>query len=233
MPYTNYETGGNGLTYTVTGELSDYYIGQTEVTQALWKAIMGSIPSGQTNTGDSYPIGMLGYNHCVEFVNALNTNAQIVTQLPAGKKFKMPTEAQWQYAAMGGKYSRGYNYSGANIASDIGWSYDNTNGKCQPVAQKPANELGLYDMSGNVWERCSDWYKPITADTYQGLDYNGPSQLESNGLKVVRAGSFVDRFNSVYWTGISVRHVHNTALDGPNCDYATESSNRGFRLALQ
>ena len=166
----------DGQTKTVTGTLSNYYMAPVEVTNKLWAAVMGAKPEGQINDGDMYPVTMVSYYDIVGpngFLEKLNT--MVKDQLPKGMKFQLPTEVQWQYAAIGGKKSKGYTYAGSNTLSDVAWYADNANGTTHPVASKQSNELGLYDMSGNVWERCSDWYVELDElPAEQGLDYAGP-----------------------------------------------------------
>ena len=150
---------------------------------------MGAKPEGQINDGDMYPVTMVSYYDIVGpngFLEKLSV--MVKNQLPEGTKFQLPTEAQWQYAAMGGKKSKGYTYAGSNTLSDVAWYTDNADGTTHPVALKQPNELGLYDMSGNVWERCSDWYVELDElPAEQGLDYAGPAT--SNRL-VGRGGCF-------------------------------------------
>lgn len=153
--------------------LSDYYIGQTEVTQALWKAVMGSNPSN--HKGDNFPVECVSWNDCQEFIQKLN-------QL-TGKQFRLPTEAEWEYAARGGRKSRGYKYAGGILIASVAWYYDNSGGT-HPVATKQANELGVYDMSGNVWEWCSDWY-----GDYQSSSQSDPQGPSSGFCRVLRGGS--------------------------------------------
>ena len=154
--------------------LSDYYIGQTEVTQALWEAVMGSNPSG--HKGDNLPVEQVSWNDCQEFIQKLN-------QL-TGKQFRLPTEAEWEYAARGGRKSRGYKYAGGNDIGSVAWYEDNSGTGTHPVATKQANELGIYDMSGNVWEWCSDWY-----GDYQSSSQSDPQGPSSGFFRVDRGGS--------------------------------------------
>ena len=155
--------------------LSDYYIGQTEVTQALWEAVMGSNPSG--HKGDNLPVELVSWNDCQEFIQKLN-------QL-TGKQFRLPTEAEWEYAARGGRKSRGYKYAGGNDIGSVAWYCDNSGTGTHPVATKQANELGIYDMSGNVWEWCSDWY-----GDYQSSSQSDPQGPSSGFFRVYRGVSY-------------------------------------------
>lgn len=155
--------------------LSDYYIGQTEVTQALWKAVMGSNPSD--SKGDNLPVEQVSWDDCQEFIQKLN-------QL-TGKQFRLPTEAEWEYAARGGRKSRGYKYAGDNDIGLVAWYEDNSGNETHPVATKQANELGVYDMSGNVEEWCSDGY-----DGYQSSSQSDPQGPSSGSDRVGRGGSF-------------------------------------------
>ena len=154
--------------------LSDYYIGQTEVTQALWKAVMGSNPSD--SKGDNLPVEQVSWDDCQVFIQNLN-------QL-TGKQFRLPTEAEWEYAARGGRKSRGYKYAGGNDIGLVAWYEDNSGNETHPVATKQANELGIYDMSGNVWEWCSDRY-----GDYQSSSQSDPQGPSSDSIRVGRGGS--------------------------------------------
>jgi formylglycine-generating enzyme required for sulfatase activity len=128
--------------------LSSYWIGQTEVTKALWNAVMGTNPS--LSKGDELPVENVSWKDCQKFIKKLN-------QL-TGETFRLPTEAEWEYAARGGNKSKGYKYSGSNDLGTVAWSSNNSLPKTHPVATKQPNELGIYDMSGNVYEWCNDYY---------------------------------------------------------------------------
>lgn len=163
-------------THNVT--LDSYLIGQTEVTQELWKAVMGTNPS--YFTGYNLPVEQVSWNDCQEFIKKLNS----IT----GENFRLPTEAEWEYAARGGQKSKGYKYSGSNNIDNVAWYDDNSSNKTHAVATKQPNELGIYDMSGNVWEWCSDWYG----------DYGSEPQINPTGpvhgsYRVCRGGSWYYR----------------------------------------
>ena len=154
--------------------LSDYYIGQTEVTQSLWQAVMGGNPS--EFTGIDLPVEKVSWNDCQEFIFKLNELT--------GQTFRLPTEAEWEYATRGGNKSRGYKYSGSNTIDDVAWYYDNSK-NTHPVGTKSPNELGLYDMSGNVWEWCQDWY-----GSYSSASQTNPTGPVSGSRRVVRGGGW-------------------------------------------
>ena len=155
--------------------LSTYSIGETEVTQALWEAVMGSNPSKWK--GGSLPVEQVSWNDCQTFIQKLN-------QL-TGKQFRLPTEAEWEYAARGGSKSRGYKYSGSNTIDDVAWYWDNSGKKTHPVKAKQANELGLYDMTGNVLEWCQDWY-----GKYSSSPQTNPKGPSSASGRVYRGGGW-------------------------------------------
>ena len=155
--------------------LSTYSIGETEVTQALWQAVMGNNPSNRK--GDNLPVEKVSWNHCQAFIQKLN-------QL-TGRRFRLPTEAEWEYAARGGNKSRGYKYSGSNNIDDVAWYYGNARKKTHPVKSKQSNELGLYDMSGNVEEWCQDWKA-----NYSGGSQTNPTGSSSGFDRVHRGGSW-------------------------------------------
>ena len=160
-------------THNVT--LSSYYICKYEVTQALWRAVMGSNPSNFK--GDNLPVECVSWNDCQTFINRLNSYT--------GRNFRLPTEAEWEFAARGGNYNRHYKYSGSNYISDVAWYGDNSGNRTHPVGTKQANELGLYDMSGNVWEWCSNWY-----GSYSSYSQNDPTGPNSGFGRVNRGGSW-------------------------------------------
>ena len=159
-------------THSVT--LSSYYICKYEVTQALWRAVMGSNPS--YFKGDNLPVEKVSWYDCQTFIKRLNSYT--------GRNFRLPTEAEWEFAARGGNYSRHYKYSGSNYPDDVAW-YSESNGGTHPVGTKQANELGLYDMSGNVWEWCSDWY-----GSYSSYSQSNPTGAASGSDRVLRGGSW-------------------------------------------
>ena len=190
-------------THSVT--LSNFSIGETEVTRELWKAVMGSDPSyfGGTNL----PVEYVSWNNCQTFITKLN-------QL-TGKNFRLPTEAEWEYAARGGNKSKGYKYAGSNNLNDVAWYSDNSSRNTHPVKQKQPHELGLYDMSGNVWEWCQDWY-----GSYSSNAQTNPTGPTSGSDRVVRGGGW----------GNNARHcrVSNRDSDAPT-EYVNDL---GLRLAL-
>lgn len=163
----------------------DYYIGETEVTQALWQAVMGTTVRNQRDKanpdwslrgeGANYPMYYVNYEECEQFIRKLNSLT--------GKNFRLPTEAEWEYAAKGGNKSKGYTYSGSNFLDDVAWYYDNSEGCTHPVKTKAANELGICDMSGNVGEWCYDWY-----GDYISSAQTDPTGATSGSYRVLRGG---------------------------------------------
>ena len=168
--------------HTVT--LSNYSIGRTEVTQELWQAVMGTNPS--SFTGDPMrPVERVSWNDCRNFINKLNELT--------GRTFRLPTEAEWEFAARGGNWSKGYKYAGSDSIGRVAWCWNTipsqTSGDegygTQPVASKSPNELGLYDMSGNVWEWCQDWY-----GDYSSADQTNPGGASFGMFRIFRGGSW-------------------------------------------
>ena len=214
-------------THQVT--LSDFYIGKYEVTQQLWEYVMkysgtcadgstmsayasdvwlDSNPSSSYGVGDYYP----AYYVCWEdIVNIFIPRLNKIT----GKTFRLPTEAEWEYAARGGNKSKGYKYSGSNIIGDVAWYNSNSSAMTHQVGTKAPNELGLYDMSGNVWECCSDWYDE---NYYSSSPSNNPTGPTSGSYRVDRGGSWGNNARSC-----RVSYRDRSTPDYRDCYY-------GFRL---
>ncbi len=190
-------------THSVT--LSSYYIGETEVTQALWQAVMEN--NLYRFKGDNLPVKQVSYEDIQKFITKLNQKT--------GKTFRLPTEAEWEFAARGGKKSKGYKYSGSNNINDVAWYDENSNSKTHTVKTKQANELGLYDMSGNVWEWCFDWY-----GSYSSSSQTNPQGPNSGSYRVLRGGSW---YGSAWFCRVSHRGGND-----PSGSYSSD----GFRLAL-
>ena len=184
--------------------LSDYYIGETEVTQELWEAVMGSNPSDFSGNPQR-PVEMVSWNDCQEFITKLNELT--------GKNFRLPTEAEWEYAARGGNGSQGYKYSGSNTISDVAWYNGNSGSETHNVKTKSPNELGIYDMSGNVFEWCEDWY-----GGYSSGSQTNPTGPSSGFFRVLRGGS--------WYSNTKACRVSNRSNDSPGSRY----SRYGFRV---
>ena len=202
--------------------LSSYSIGETEVTQALWQAVMGTNPSyfsPRKNYAENLqrPVECISWDDCQTFIAKLNELT--------GKTFRLPSEAEWEYAARGGNKSQGYMYSGSNFLDEVAWYFyclpSQTEGSegfsTQSVATKKANELGLYDMSGNVLEWCQDWYN---AAYYNNSPTVNPSGPDSGYSRVTRGGCYA---NGTIYCRVSTR-----------CGNASQYgvSDVGLRLAL-
>jgi sulfatase modifying factor 1 len=195
------------LTHQVT--LSDFYIGKCEVTQKQWQDIMGSNPSNFKNC-DNCPVEQVSWYDVQEFIKKLNEKT--------GKNYRLPTEAEWEYAARGGasaSSATATKYSGSNNLDEVAWYDGNSGNKTHPVGQKKPNELGIYDMSGNVWEWCNDWYGKYSNDSQ-----TNPQGASSSSFRVLRGGSWL-RNDGDY-------RVSSRGSSMP----IYRKSHRGFRLAL-
>ena len=171
--------------------LDSYYIGLCEVTNEQWVAVVeGRVPSPMEdpiwyNNERFMPKALVSHTECLDFINKLNDLT--------GLEFSLPTEAQWEYAARGGKKSKGYRFPGSNDASEVGWCYENAATVVNIVGTKAPNELGLYDMCGNVNEWCSDWY-----GMYSEEDQTNPVGPDSGGsmpMRVMRGGSVINFYD--------------------------------------
>jgi formylglycine-generating enzyme required for sulfatase activity len=185
--------------------LSSYYIGKYEVTQAQWKAVMGNNPSNFGDCDDCQ-VQQVSWDDVQQFIQKLNELTN--------KNYRLPTEAEWEFAARGGMKSNGYEYAGSNNVEDVAWHEGNSGSKTHPVGQKSPNELGIYDMSGNVWEWCEDWY-----GDYSNSSISNPKGPDSGSYRVFRGGS---RYSSAGYCRVTSR--------GPNLP-SNRSSAIGFRLA--
>ena len=190
-------------THQVT--LSDFYIGKYEVTQEEWQAVMGDNPS--YFKGDNNPVENVSWKKCQKFISKLNELT--------GMQFALPTESQWEYAARGGNKSEGYKYSGSNVIEDVAWCVGNSGNKTHSVGLKKSNELGLYDMSGNVWEWCND-----KKGDYSSAAQTNPIGSTTGSRRILRGGSW----NDDAWFS----RVSNRSHFTPSISY----SYYGFRLAL-
>lgn len=196
---------GNGHPAHEVQLLKDYYIGETVVTQALWEAVMHSNPSHFR--GATHPVETVSWDECQEFLKRLRE----ITR----HNFRLPTEAEWEFAARGCSYNPDNLYAGSSEVWNVAWYKDNNSNSTSPVKQKLKNELGIYDMSGNVNEWCQDYY-----DTYPRLKLIDPIGPKVGSMRVVRGGSW-------YENEIKCRvYIRNRALP------STRSINLGLRLAL-
>jgi formylglycine-generating enzyme len=203
-------------------EVSSFYMVKYPVTQRLYEAVMGENPS--TFKGPVRPVEMVSWEHAYAFIKKLNGTQGVRDYLrqlsPTGEAFRLPTEAEWEYAARGGSYSQGYLYAGSDRLKQVGWYEENSGDSTKDVGLLLANELGLHDMSGNVWEWCGDWYggsKYYGECRKKGVvkDPTGPFK---GAHRVLRGGS--------YFRGPSRCRLTHRNDYGPSYLYG----NIGFRL---
>ena len=190
--------------------LSSFYIAKYEVTQKEWRTVMGYIPKDLAYQGDDLPIFRVSWYECQKFIKKLNSMT--------GKQFRLPTEAEWEYAAKGGNRSHGYIYSGSDNATDVAWFSENSGGTLQPVGLLKPNELGIYDMSGNMFEWCNDWYGPYSSNSQ--VNPTGP---DTGQAKVIRGGDY-----ALLGTLLGGSHAQTIKKRGQNYP----DMGGGFRLAL-
>jgi formylglycine-generating enzyme required for sulfatase activity len=207
------EQGKNDCSYdenpTHKVTVRDFYIGKYEVTQAEWKAVMGNNPSNFK--GDNLPVANVSWNEVQEFIRKLNTMT--------GKNYRLPTDAEWEYAARGGSQSRRFKYSGSNSIGDVAW-YDENSGTegSKSVGTKRANELGIYDMSGNVCEWVQDWY-----GRYSSGSQTNPVGPSSGSYRVFRGGSWP---HVARYARVSYRSVGEPGYRGVDLGFRLASSSR-------
>ena len=171
----------------------DFYLGKYPVTQQLWRAVMGDDNNPSYYTGDLRPVESISWNQAQEFIQRLNKISR--------QNYVLPSEAIWEYAARGGQKSQGFRYAGSNKLKEVGWYNLNSHRETKPVGLKQSNELGLYDMSGNVWEWCADhWH-----ESYEGAPVDGSPWVSGGdeARRVVRGGSWL---NYDYYCRVSVRY---------------------------
>ena len=188
--------------------LDGFYIGKYEVTQKLWKAVMGSNPS--KHAGDNLPVENVSWNDVQEFLRKLNA--------ATGKNYRLPTEAEWEYAARGGNRSNGYIFSGSDNLDFVAWYEGNSGGKTHVVGTTRPNELGIYDMTGNVIEWVQDGYKPYSS----GAQVNPVASVSEDNKRVVKGGS---------WSSVE-KGCHVSFRYGENPSIEQSDGKQGFRLAL-
>ena len=186
--------------------LSDFYIGKTEVTQAQWRAVMGNNPSNFK--GDDLPVENVSWDDIQIFLKKLNAQSK--------PQYRLPTEAEWEFAARGGVKSKNYTYSGSNSLDEVAWHDTNSSEKTHVVGNLVPNELGIYDMSGNVWEWCSDWYDE---NYYKNSPTQNPKGPNNSDFRVLRGGSW---FSNSNFCRVAFRYG----------GYPTDRvNNNGFRVA--
>lgn len=201
------EQGGDARVYEIPAHqvtLSSFSIGRYEVTQEEWQTVMGNNPS--CFKGARLPVEAVSWDDCEEFIRKLNSMT--------GQHFRLPTEAEWEFAARGGNRSRGYKYCGSNTVGNVAWYNGNSGSRTHSVGQLSPNELGLYDMSGNVEEWCNDWH-----DSYSSGAQNNPKGPLSGTCRVLRGGN--------WYLGVGCCRVSYRFFSTPE----DRLINVGFRLA--
>lgn len=193
-------------------QLSDFYISETQVTQGIWEVVMGSNPS-HFKDNSQCPVNLVSWEDIQEFLKKLNTMT--------GKNYRLPTEAEWEYAARGGQKAKPTKYAGSDELDEVGWYEDNSGGKIHPIAQKLPNELGLYDMNGNVWEWCQDRY---SSKYYVQCEIEGvvvdPLGPDTGLHRVLRGGNYRDV------------PQYCCVAERSSCEPTYRSHDFGFRVAL-
>ncbi len=182
--------------------LSDFYIGKFEVTQEFWTSIMGYNPSEKTDCPQC-PVNDMTWEQTQDFITELNKCTS--------KQFRLPTEAEWEYAAQGGQGSKGFTYSGSNSIDSVAWLKDNASEKLHEVGQLKPNELDLYDMNGNAWELCEDWY---SNSFYENSPANNPVNTAVNKYRVSRGASWMSPAKYCERSARNIDHPHHKRGNG-------------------
>jgi len=189
-------------------KLTDFLIGKYELTQSQWNAIVDSNPS-KVECAEC-PLSDMSWVQLQEFIEKLNKRT--------GKKFRLPTEAEWEYAAQGGKKSKGFQYSGSDSIAELGWLDFNSGAKAHPVGLLKPNELGLFDMNGNAWELCEDWYDP---KYYKRSPTENPVNTKPAKYRVSRGASWMSPPHYCQRNYRNTDHPHH------------KRGNGGFRLVME
>lgn len=210
--------------------VSSFYLGKTEVTFEDFDKFTAAVkrdtvPSGTWGRGKQ-PVFMVSWHDAIAYCNWLSEKEKLskyykvdgttVTIVDTAKGYRLPTEAEWEFAARGGNRSKGLPFAGGDVINEVGWYIDNAKGQTHPVAQKPANELGLYDMTGNVWEWVWDWYNDATYAQVASIDPRGP---QTGNYRVMRGGAW---YNYGNYAQVTTRQNH---------DPGFRQNSVGFRVA--
>ena len=203
--------------------VSDFYMGKFPVTQQLWQEVTDDNPSDFK--GERRPVETVSWEDAQDFLDKLTARADVqafISQLnPQGTEFRLPTEAEWEFAARGGIYSQGYTYAGSDRLKQVGWYGENSDDQTHEVGELLANELGLHDMSGNVWEWCQDWFSDkYYEECHKRGTVENPQGPDSGTLRVLRGGSW-------FLHPVRCRSVYRIRLDP-----GSRSVTFGFRLVL-